>query len=220
MRDVPKKCGCGDDYSINHSLTCKLGGYIYLRHNAVRDTAGELLAEVSKDVKIEPALLPVTGELLPNGSNLKDGARSDISCIGFWTPMSRAFFYVRVLNPMAETNRLKDIKTMYDQHEKAKKREYNARIIEIEKGSFCPLVFSCSGGMAPEANVFVKRLAEKYSTKKNELYSTTVSFIRRRFCFDILRSCLITLRGVRKNCHANAAVVADLDLELQDMELS
>ena len=40
LRDVPNKCGCGDVYSINHSLTCKLGGYIYLRHNAVRDTAG------------------------------------------------------------------------------------------------------------------------------------------------------------------------------------
>ena len=76
LRDVPRKCACGQDYSINHCLTCKRGGFVIIRHNAIRDTLAEVLSEVCKDVKIEPALLPVTGEALPAGSNTADGARS------------------------------------------------------------------------------------------------------------------------------------------------
>ena len=48
-------------------------------------------------------------------------------------------------------------------HENSKKGEYKARINEIEKGTFTPLVFSCSGGTSPEADKFVKNLALKIS---------------------------------------------------------
>ena len=37
---------------------------------------------------------------------------------------------------------------MYRLHEKAKKREYGARIREVERGAFTPLVLSTTGGMA------------------------------------------------------------------------
>ena len=43
-----------------------------------------------------------------------------------------------------------------------KKRKYDARVINIEKAIFTPLVFSTSGGMGPEAMVFYKRIAEKF----------------------------------------------------------
>ena len=61
LADVPRTCACGDDYSINHCLTCKRGGYVIIRHNAVRDTLAEVLREVCCDVKGEPQLIPVTG---------------------------------------------------------------------------------------------------------------------------------------------------------------
>ena len=38
-----------------------------IRHNAVIDTLAEVLQEVCKDVKVEPHLLPVTSEVLPEG---------------------------------------------------------------------------------------------------------------------------------------------------------
>ena len=157
-----------------------------IRHNAVRDTTSNLMKEVSKDVKVEPRLLPVTGEDLPPGSNLMDGARSDISALSFWNPLSRAFFDIRVFNPLAQSNWKKDISAMYAQHENEKKREYNDRILQIVKGSFSPLIFSCSGGAAPEAEKFLKRLAKLISEKKLEPYSQVISFIRRRICFDLL----------------------------------
>ena len=49
-----------------------------IRHNVVRDTIAEILQEVCKDVRIEPQLLPVTGEELPARANIADGARADM----------------------------------------------------------------------------------------------------------------------------------------------
>ncbi len=63
LKDVPRNCSCGQPYSINHCLSCKRGGYIHIRHNAVRDTVSDVLKEVCKDVRVEPQLLPVTGEV-------------------------------------------------------------------------------------------------------------------------------------------------------------
>ena len=69
---------------------------------------------------------------------------------------------------------------MYRNHEMQKKREYSARILQIERATFTPIVFSTSGGMGREAHALVKKLAEKISRIRNQRYSDTVSFIRRR----------------------------------------
>ena len=53
----------------------------------------------------------------------------------------------------------KDIDQVYRQHENEKKRTYNEHIIQIEKGSFTPIVMSTFGGMGIEAEKFHKRLA-------------------------------------------------------------
>ena len=58
-----------------------------MRHDAVRDTFAELLEEVCKDVRTEPQLLPVTGEELPPGTNIEDGARLDVGAIDLWQPL-------------------------------------------------------------------------------------------------------------------------------------
>ena len=62
VKDVSKKCVCGEGYKINHCLTCKKGGYINIRHNVVRYTTHEFLNEVCKDVKLESLLQPITSE--------------------------------------------------------------------------------------------------------------------------------------------------------------
>ena len=37
LKLVARTCVCGEDYTINHCLTCKKGGYVILRHNSPRD---------------------------------------------------------------------------------------------------------------------------------------------------------------------------------------
>jgi hypothetical protein len=197
LKDVPRNCACGKEYSINHCLTCKNGCFINIRHNAVRDTTHELMEEVCKDVQLEPNLLPVTGEDLPVSANKTDGARGDVSALNFWHPLCRAFFYIRVFNPLASTNWSKKIPDMYTFHERLKKGQYNDRILQIEKGSFTPMIFSCSGGTGPEAMKCLKTLALKLSHKRQEPYSQVMSFIRRRIRFDILKTCVISFRGER-----------------------
>ena len=159
-------CVCGKQNHINHTLTCKIGGYVSLRHNSLRDTIAELLTTVCKDVETEPQLLSVPHTLdLSNGTNRQDGARLDISARSFWSPLDRAFTDVRVLHPQAQSNSDKSISQMYQSHEKNKKREYNDRVLNVEKATFTPLVFSTTGGMALEASQFLKHLAEKISLK-------------------------------------------------------
>ena len=86
------------------------------------------------------------------------------------------------------------------------------RIINIEKSTFTPLVFSTSGGMGEEAEAFHKRLATLLSQKRGNSYSETMSFVRRRLRFSILRSCLAAVRGYRgKSCSVDSDII-DINL--------
>jgi hypothetical protein len=43
IKDLARKCVCGEANTINHALSCKRGGYVSLRHNSLRDMIAELL---------------------------------------------------------------------------------------------------------------------------------------------------------------------------------
>ena len=64
---------------VEHTLTCKKGGYVNMRHNAIRNTEAELLKEVAYDVRVEPGLLPVGNVQLARGTNIEEQARVDVS---------------------------------------------------------------------------------------------------------------------------------------------
>jgi len=51
-------------------------------------------------------------------------------------------------------------------------------VIDIEKSSFNPLVFTTTGGMAPECNRVNKKLAEKIAEKRREPYASVITYIR------------------------------------------
>ena len=65
----------------------------------------------------------------------------------------------------------------------------------MEQATFTPLVFSTTGGMAVECKRCHSKLAELLATKKGESYATTMSWIRARVSFALLRSSLLCLRG-------------------------
>ena len=156
----------------------------------------------------------MTTEQLRKGTNTTKGARLDISVRGFWTPLDRAFTDIRVLNPQALSNRDQSLYQMYRTHENEKKRHYNDRVLNVEKATFTPLVFSATGGMGKEATRFYKHLAEKISSKTGQQYGDTIAFIRRRLRFDLLKTCLISLRGYRGKASAEPAAIDSLDLNL------
>ena len=57
------------------------------------------------------------------------------------------------------------------------------KVMEIEHGTFTPLVFTTTGGMADECVVYHSRLAELIANKKGEIYSSAISLIRAKVSF-------------------------------------
>ena len=69
--------------------------------------------------------------------------------------------------------------------------------MNIEHGTFTPLVFSLNGVMSKECSMFHKYLAQKIANKTNERYEKIIAIIRCKLSFMILRSCLMCIRGSR-----------------------
>ena len=105
---------------------------------------------------------------------------------------------------------------MYISHENEKKTEYLQRVVQIEKASFTPLIFSTSGGMGKEADKFIRKVAEKISLKRKEHYSIVVNFRRRRYRFDLLKTCVISMRGYKK-ADTKTENIEMLDLDCKHM---
>ena len=72
---------------------------------------------------------------------------------------------------MARSNLKKPHPVLYREAENSKKREYKARINEIEHADFTPLVFTTAGGMAPQMQLFLKRISQKISQLTNSVVS-------------------------------------------------
>ena len=63
-KNLPQMCSCSSKNSVQHALDCKLGGFIHMRHNRMRDLFADLLKKAGcKAVDIERQLLPDEGEL-------------------------------------------------------------------------------------------------------------------------------------------------------------
>ena len=216
--NTPSYCQCNKKNDIDHALSCHNGGYSIMRHNRIRDLEAELMQEVCKDVKIEPQLLPVASDNLING-NTTENARLDVSGLGVWSPMEKTFLDIRVMHPNCPSYINKDIGQVYKSHEREKKRSYNERVIQIEKGTFTPIVFSTFGGMGHEADKFHKRLAQLISEKRGEEYSHVINFIRTRLRFCLLKSVLTSLRGIRgRNTREKISPISTLSFNLIQFE--
>ena len=171
-----------------------------IRHNSIHDLTADWLREVCSDVVVEPSLQPLTGETLHGRtSHREDDARFEIRASGFWgSRFEWAFFDVRVFNPKAQANHNATLASTSVRHEREKRRSYQQRVIEVERATFTPLVFSASGGMAKAAQVCFKRLAGLVAEKRKEPYSRIMGWIRTTLSFCLLRSAILCVRGSRQ----------------------
>ena len=65
-----------------------------------------------------------------------------------------------------------------------KKVKYAQRVINVEKGTFCPLVYSTFGGTAPDCTAHHKRVAQIMSFRRSERYEDVINFIRTKVRFE------------------------------------
>ena len=195
---TPENCECGAQFNLQHALSCMKGGFISIRHNRIRDITANLLKEVCKDVRLEPRLQPLTGEEFSQATtNTSDEARCDVSARGFWTTSQVAFFDIRVFNPTATRYVNQSPAKSYEVNEKEKKRSYGRRILQVEHGSFTPIVLSATGGMGRESKKFFSRLSEMISEKRKQPYAMVSSWIRRKLSFALIKCVCICIRGSR-----------------------
>ena len=124
-------------------------------------------------------------------------------------------FDVRIFHPNALTYRNRDVSSVYKQHEEEKRKKYEQRVIQIEKCSFTPLVYSTTGGMAPKALEFHKRLASLVAEKRIERYEDVMGTMRTKLAFSLLKSVLVSLRGHKgKRNYAPTTPISCLSLNL------
>ena len=178
LKGLPSKCPCGQSFNMTHALNCKTGGFITFRHNRLKDFEAQLLTEICNDVEIEPPLQPLEGEIINGLTSVN--ARPDVRARGFWREGQNAFFDVRITNT---------------KHEREKKRQYNNRIMNVEHGTFTPLVFSVNRGMAKECLKLHKFVAEKIANKSGCRNEKVLSIIKCKLSFLILRASLMCVRG-------------------------
>ena len=198
IKGLPETCACGSEFTCDHAMICKKGGFISLRHNDLRDITYELLSEVCKGVENEPMLQPLTGETLKyQTAKTENNARLDVSALGFWCRDQRAFFDIRVFDPVAPSHAHQSLDAAHSKQENEKRRQYEDRILHVEHASFTPLVFTIAGGMSKCTKKFFSRLGEMLAEKRLQPKSVISSWIRCRVSFSLLRSAARCLRGTR-----------------------
>ena len=216
---LPERCPCGALFDIQHALSCKKGGFVTQRHNTLRDVTARLMAEVCSDVKVEPPLNHLTGEKLQEKSaNTSDEARLDVSARGFWVTGQRAFFDIRVFNPIARRYNDLSIKRSHETNEREKKRQYNERVQRVEHGSFSPLVFNAFGGMARECSMTFKRLIDLLADKRKLNTSMVSVWVKRKINFSLMKSLVICIRGTRHPWYQENCLVSSLSKDIETSE--
>ena len=218
LQDLPSSCVCDSSFTVDHALSCPMGGFPTLRHNELRDLTALLMSEVCSNVSREPALQPMSGESMTISTVDGDGARADVAADGFWgTSHQRAFFDVAVVNPFSDSYKGLNLPAVYRKVEARKKRKYDVRIREVEHGSFSPLVFSTNGGLAPVCDIVFRRIALLTADKLNKPYTSVINFIRCKLSFSILRSTIRCVRGTRRSIYRPSD--CDIDVAISDARL-
>ena len=137
-----------------------------------------------------------------------------MSAGGLWINRQTTFCDIRVFNPLARCHLHHSLPAVHKKNENKKKRECNQRILQVEHGSFTPLVFLCFGGMSRECSCFISHTAEHLPNRRKWPESKISAWIKARLNFALVRSMLLCLHGTRTPSNiALCAIVAESNIE-------
>ena len=155
---------------------------------------------------------------LPNNSN---EVRVDIRTQDFWEWGQQAFFDLSVFDPNTCRYRNKSLQQCHAMNEQEKKQAYNERILQIDHGSFKPLVFSINCSMGRECQKFYSHLAQMISERETFRSRFKVIGFKQKFalgllCFEqifaLLKSSLFYLSGSRTVYRKTSEFEIDVDV--------
>ena len=87
-------------------------------------------------------------------------------------------------------------------------------MLDVEMGSFTPLVFGTNGGMGNECQRFLKHLADKIAQKDTEPCNTVIAWLRTQNSFELLRSVHACVRGSRTPFHSKIEYSLDCKIDV------
>ena len=190
-------------------MSCKYGGLIHGRHDAVIYELMTLLAMAKRerDVRAEPLINPGSLASLRSNSDNENGSedlvlnadRGDIICNGFWghgNKQTPAIVDVRVTDLDAPSNRIRDDEKVLAKQEKDKKNKYLEPCFN-QRRSFTPFVVSTDGLLGREAKSFLKQLSLHLVDKWQKPYSVVAGIVRSRMSIAIIRASHECVRGSR-----------------------
>ena len=121
----------------------------------MRYITATLLLDVCRNIELEPSLLTLDGEeqTMKKAAKKNDDVRCQICARSSWLCGQKAFFDVMIFDPNAQRYPKQTLKQFYSLNENEKKRHYNTRIMEVDHGSFSPLVFTVAEGKGGEGRV-------------------------------------------------------------------
>ena len=91
---------------------------------------------------------------------------------------------------------------------------YEQRIIDVEHGSFTPLVLPATGGMGQAATVAYKRMASLLAEKRGQPYCKTMGWLRCVLNFSLIRSAIQCIRGARSARHRPSRLSLESPIDL------
>ena len=139
--ELPSVCACGEKFADCHALSCKKGGFVAQSHAGVRN--------------LLTSLQPLDNERFNLRSEVTSSeARLDLKAGGFWSRKVTAFFDVRVTHVNSKCNQGKATSTIFKEQEEKEKRKYQLSVLDVEMGSFTPLILEPTVGWEPTATAF------------------------------------------------------------------
>ena len=167
--------------------------------NNVRDFVTILLRKVCHNVQAEPQLIPLSGEHFDlKSTTTSQDARLDIKAGGFRQQGVTAFFDVRESHVNSKSNQKRTTSSIFKEQEQEKKRkERTNRGFLTWKWFLHTSNLGTNGGMGTENQIFIKTLADKLANKTGQSYSDTITYIRTKLSFEILKAVITCIRGSR-----------------------
>jgi hypothetical protein len=191
LMNAPTHCdGCGEPFTMTHSLDCKKGGLVTQRHNEIRDALGDLANLAWGNCMREPVVREA------HAPTNKTSLIADLGVRGVYQQQTVALFDIRVVDTDAQSYCTRSIKSVLHSAEVTKRTKYGQACDE-KRATFTPIVVSADGIFAHEAKVFISRIADQLSYKWDKPYSHVISWIRARLSLAVIRASDLCIRGSR-----------------------
>ena len=153
--------------------------------------------KICSNVEIEPQIQPLDNERFHFRSAVTSSEAGWTSKQEALGKRSYGIFYVRVTHVNSKCYKSKPTSEVFKEQEEEKKCKYQQRVLDVEMGSFMPLVFETNGGMGNGCQRVLKHLAEKIAQKDTEPYHVVITWLRTQILFELLRLAHTCVRGSR-----------------------